>query len=427
VLRISPDGDVRHFAWQGGRAVEREMPVIAPDEEPARAARAQVKNPFQSALAAAKTLFPRPKKPERARWILLAQGALALALGIGAFVASAGRGATAGWRVLVTAFGVYALIDGALSFFGARREQPWRRLLSRVRGGAGLLLGLLVLRRGAAVEIFVVLVGVWAFVSGALRVAASAVLERMVDARWLRLVGWGSMIAGLVLLFWPTSSPLLKYALSAYLCYYGLGELLAGIFGQRLPRGAGSLKRALLMIVTIVAFAAPAGCGAVAQQAGRGAAEGAMGKLAAKIEQPDRFVDAAEAVKRRVIGGTLRELSEPERLHDVRRMATALGAGVIAGAAKGARVEELAPLFPECGGVDASTCLDRAVARVSGAAAAGVTREIRASLGVWPLVIAFGLGALTALSAVAIAKVAFRAAPSRAILRRSAPRRSARS
>lgn len=239
-LRISPDGHVRHLEWRDGRALEREMPVVAPDEDPHRASRSTPKNPFQAAKSAAKTLFPRPKKPERARWLLLVQGALALSLGIGALTISVGQGATAGWRVLVTAFGVYALIDGAISLFGAPREQPIRRLLSRVRGAAGLLLGLVALRRGYVVEIFVILVGLWAFVSGSLRVAASVVFKGMVESRWLLLVGAGSMVAGLALLLSPASAPVLKYALSAYLCYYGLGELLAGIFGQRLPRRAAS-------------------------------------------------------------------------------------------------------------------------------------------------------------------------------------------
>jgi hypothetical protein len=36
------------------------------------------------------------------------------------------------------------------------------------------------------------------------------------------------------LLFFPISTALLKFLLAGYLCYYGAGELLAGIFGQRL-------------------------------------------------------------------------------------------------------------------------------------------------------------------------------------------------
>jgi UDP-2,3-diacylglucosamine pyrophosphatase LpxH/uncharacterized membrane protein HdeD (DUF308 family) len=241
-LRISPDGHVRHLAWKDGRALERAMPIVAPDAKPGRPAAAP--NPFQSALSAARTLFPRPKKPEPARWLLLVQGALALAVGVAVAISSIGRGSAAGWQLLVTAFGAYALLDGALSLLGASREQPLKRLLSRVRGAASLLVGLVMLRRGYVVEVFVVLVGVWAFVSGALRVAASVVFKGMVDARWLSLVGAGSMLAGLVLLLWPPSAPLLKYALSGYLCYYGLGQMLAGVFGQRLPRGTGSLQRA---------------------------------------------------------------------------------------------------------------------------------------------------------------------------------------
>jgi UDP-2,3-diacylglucosamine pyrophosphatase LpxH/uncharacterized membrane protein HdeD (DUF308 family) len=240
-LRISPDGHVRCFEWKDGRAIEHEMPVVVPDPSPERAAPASAKNPFHSAVSAVKTLFPRPTKPERARWLLLVQGALALLLGIGALTVSFREGSSAGWRVLVTAFGAYALLDGAASLLAAQREQPIKRLLSRVRGGASILLGLAVLRRGYAAEIFVVLVGVWAFISGALRVAVAVVFKAMVDSRWLFLAGVGSMLAGLVLLLMPTSAPLLKYTLSGYLCYYGLAEILAGVFGQRLPRGGGRL------------------------------------------------------------------------------------------------------------------------------------------------------------------------------------------
>ncbi|XXX82206.1 UDP-2,3-diacylglucosamine diphosphatase [Sorangium sp. So ce134] len=236
-LRISPDGHVRYLEWKDGREIEREMPVVRPEARPGRAPKA-MENPVTSALSAARTLFPKPTRPERSRWVLIAQGALALSVGAGALTISVGQGSSAGWRLLVSAFAAYALADGALSLLGASREPPVRRLLSLVRGVASLLLGLLVLGRGYVVEIFVVLVGLWAFLSGALRVAASVVLKGMVESRWLFLVGTGSMLASLVLLSLPASAVLLKYALSGYLCYYGAGELLAGIFGQRLPRAA---------------------------------------------------------------------------------------------------------------------------------------------------------------------------------------------
>lgn len=242
-LRVSPSGHVRYLEWHDGAAVEHEMPVVS-DTKPERAPSA-ARHPLQASVAAVRTLFPKPKKPERSRWVLLAQGALALSLGIGALTVSVSRGSPQGLRLLVTAFGVYALLDGALSLIGSAREQPVKRLLYRARGVASLLLGLVVLRRGYVVEIFVILLGVWAFVTGALRIAASVLLKRMVESKWLLIVGVGSTIAGLVLLLVPASAVLLKFAVSGYLTYYGAGELLAGIFGQRERRATESSRELL--------------------------------------------------------------------------------------------------------------------------------------------------------------------------------------
>lgn len=232
-LRISPDADVRYLEWKEGHPVEHEMPVVL--EERAPVPDTKSRNPFRAALSAGRKLFPKPIKPQRSRWLLIVQGVLALALGIGALVLTVGKGSAAGWRFLIMSFGAYAVLDGVLSLVGSSRKQAMKRLLSRVRGVASILLGLVVLRRGYVVEIFVVLVGLSAFFAGASQVAASVVFKRMVDARWLLLVGAGSAVAGLVLLFFPTTAVLLKFVLVAYLCYYGAGELFAGVFGQRLP------------------------------------------------------------------------------------------------------------------------------------------------------------------------------------------------
>jgi UDP-2,3-diacylglucosamine pyrophosphatase LpxH/uncharacterized membrane protein HdeD (DUF308 family) len=233
-LRISADGDIRYHEWKDDRPVECEMPVVLEEGEPARETRRST-NPFRGALSAGRKLFPKPIRPQRARWVLIVQGALALALGIGALAVSIGKGSSAGWRLLVTAFGAYALLDGVISLLGPSRMQPVKRLLSRVRGAASILLGLVVLRHGYAVQMFAVLVGLSAFFAGALQVAASVVFKRMVDSRWLLLVGAGTALTGLVLLLLPTSAVLLKFILAGYLSYYGTGQLLAGVFGQRLP------------------------------------------------------------------------------------------------------------------------------------------------------------------------------------------------
>jgi UDP-2,3-diacylglucosamine pyrophosphatase LpxH/uncharacterized membrane protein HdeD (DUF308 family) len=240
-LRIGPDGFVRYLEWVKGRAVEHAMPVVVAEASRARTTRVLAKHPFEVPLAAVRTLFPRPRKPERARLALLAQGVLALALGIGTLFIGISKGSTEGLRLLVTTFGVYALVDGALSLASAFRETPLRAILFRVRGVAGFILGIVVLRRGYIVDVFVILVGIWAFLTGALRVAASRVFQRFVRSTWMFVVGAISMIAGLVLLMLPTSAALLKYALATYLCYYGLTEVWAAVFGRRAsaPSSAG--------------------------------------------------------------------------------------------------------------------------------------------------------------------------------------------
>jgi uncharacterized membrane protein HdeD (DUF308 family) len=183
-LRISPDGHVRHLDWKEGRAIEHGAPVVLSDAKPDRAPSA-AKNPFSAAVSSVRTFFPKAQKRERSRWVLVLQGTLAIAVGVGAVVVSVGEGSSAGLRLLASAFGCFALLDGALSLWGASREQPVKRLLYRARGGASLLLGLVVLRHRAAVELFMILVGVWAFLAGALGVAASAVFQRMLESTWL--------------------------------------------------------------------------------------------------------------------------------------------------------------------------------------------------------------------------------------------------
>jgi UDP-2,3-diacylglucosamine pyrophosphatase LpxH/uncharacterized membrane protein HdeD (DUF308 family) len=237
-LRISPDGHVRYLEWSQGRPVEQAMPVVASSVETGRAP-AAAKHPFEAPMAAVRRLFPKLKKPEQSRLILIGQGTLAFALGIAGLAVTASHGTAEGLRLLVTGFGVYALLDGALSLIGASRQQLLGRLLDRVRGVASALLGLVVLLRGHVVEIFVVLVGAWALLTGALRVGATMLFRHMVASQWLLLAGLGSMLAGLVLLLLPASAYLLGIGLSVYFWYYGGSEILSGIFGQRHPLSRG--------------------------------------------------------------------------------------------------------------------------------------------------------------------------------------------
>ena len=218
-----------------------------------------------------------------------------------------------------------------------------------------------------------------------------------------------------------------------------------------------------------LALASQAGCG-IAERAGKGATAGALGALAGRVPDREELKQLAKGIKQRAAGGVVDELSQPERLEDIQRIAAALAAGTVAGASRaasgappeavsGAREQgshvtravtpveavaqqaarafsqqitlelgrtgdgplatslgattgqvtasmargargELAPLFPECRGEDASKCLDRAVERLSRASSAGVAAGIRESLGVWPLVLAAFVGALSTLALI---------------------------
>jgi hypothetical protein len=224
--------------------------------------------------------------------------------------------------------------------------------------------------------------------------------------------------------------------------------------------------RRVTSIALTLALASQAGCG-IAERAGKGAAEGALGNLAGRVPEREELKQLAKGIKQRAAGGVVSELSQPERLEDIQRIAAALAAGTVSGASRaasgapeavsgtrergsretravtpveaiaqqaarafsqqitlelgrtgdgplatslgatteqvtasmvrGAR-EELAPLFPECRGADASKCLDSAVERLSRASSAGVAAGVRESLGVWPLVLAFAVGVFFALA-----------------------------
>jgi hypothetical protein len=198
-------------------------------------------------------------------------------------------------------------------------------------------------------------------------------------------------------------------------------------------------------IALAIALAPQPGCG-VAQRTARGAAEAAIGTLARKAGDHERFSSLTEGLKRRAAVAAVDELSRPEHLGAIQRIAAAMAGGTVSGASKAATPAEaiaeraarafsrqlvaelgpsgegplgtslsalterltasmargarghLTPLFPECSGADASGCLDRTVERMSRAGTAGVAAGVRESLGIWPLVLAFGGGVISTIA-----------------------------
>lgn len=228
-LRIDAEGHVRYLEWKDGQPIELGAPLVRPEDK-------EKKNPLKKASETVHLLFPRPTRPDEPRLLIMGQGALALGPGLWAFYLSFSEGLSAALSFLITAFGLYALASGALNLLGASREAYFRRLIARTVGTLSMLLGLVFLTHRDSLVIFTLLVGVWALLAGGLRVAIAALLRGMVEGRWLGLVGVGSMLAGLLLLFLPPSALLLAQVIAGYLCFSGGGDLLGGIFGRRRGR-----------------------------------------------------------------------------------------------------------------------------------------------------------------------------------------------
>lgn len=226
-LRIDPEGHVRHFAWKDGRAIEQ-VPKVLLGEEKER----KRKNPIRAARESLQALFPRPTAPRGSRWTELIQGLLAFGLAVAVAWVLVTHSLSTALILLVSAFGIYGVADGGLVLLAARRQHPTKRLLDRVRGGTSVLLGLVVLVRADTPQILAILIGIWALMVGILRFAAGTLLRRVVDSRWLRLVGIVGIVGGLVLLLMPRVTMMMTWAVPALLGAYGLGEILGGTFGQ---------------------------------------------------------------------------------------------------------------------------------------------------------------------------------------------------
>lgn len=82
------------------------------------------------------------------------------------------------------------------------------------------------------------------------------------------------------------------------------------------------------------------GCG-VAQRAGKGAAEGALGAVARKMGDHEGIKQMTEGVKRRVVGGAVDELSLPEQLKRLQQIAAAMAEGTVSGVSRASMMAAL--------------------------------------------------------------------------------------
>jgi uncharacterized membrane protein HdeD (DUF308 family) len=161
----------------------------------------------------------------------LSRGLLAVTIGVAPFVLP---GMT--FDVLVLLFGAFAFVDGILLFFfgllaAGEHEQWWPLVLS---GMAGVAVGVLTIFQPAAMALALVLViGIWAVVTGLLEIVAASRVRKVITTEWLMgFSGVVSMIFGVLVLAQPGPGALaLVYLFGFYAIL--LGALQIG-FGFRL-------------------------------------------------------------------------------------------------------------------------------------------------------------------------------------------------
>jgi uncharacterized membrane protein HdeD (DUF308 family) len=131
-------------------------------------------------------------------WSLVIRGIVGILLGILAFV---WPGVTL--AVLVTLFGMYALIDGVVSIVGAVRaagaRERWGALL--LEGIVGLLAAAVTFAwPGITALALVYIIAAWAVITGILEIAAAIRLRQHISGEWLlAIAGALSIVFGVII------------------------------------------------------------------------------------------------------------------------------------------------------------------------------------------------------------------------------------
>ena len=156
-------------------------------------------------------------------WTFILRGLLAIAFGILAFVAPVW-----GLAILVALFGAWALIDGVTSVWTGIRTRNVDRnwWLEILEGLVSIVAGLIAfILPGFAAEVLVILIAVWAIVTGVFQIwAAIRLRERIRGEFWLGLAGVASILFGVILLVFPAGGAL------ALVWLIGSGAIAVGVF-----------------------------------------------------------------------------------------------------------------------------------------------------------------------------------------------------
>jgi len=160
--------------------------------------------------------------------MVVVRGLLAILFGLIAFF---WPGLT--WLLLILTFGFYAIVDGVLAMLSglvSSKYSPrwWVFLLEGlISVGAGVVA---LVRPGLAGFALIVVLAIWAILTGSLEIAAAIRLRREITNEWmLAFGGFISIVLGVLLLFQPATGGLVvTLMIGAYALIFGILLVMLG-------------------------------------------------------------------------------------------------------------------------------------------------------------------------------------------------------
>jgi uncharacterized membrane protein HdeD (DUF308 family) len=162
-------------------------------------------------------------------WVVALRGVFAILYGLTALM---WPGLTL--EILVMFFGAYALVDGIFAIMAAFTNRAghdsWWVLL--LEGLVDIIVGLIAFARpGLTTFVLLYIIAFWALTTGILEIVAAVRLRKEIEGEWLlALSGIGSLVFGVLLLFFPAAGALtIAFMIGAYAILFGIMFLSLGL------------------------------------------------------------------------------------------------------------------------------------------------------------------------------------------------------
>lgn len=162
-------------------------------------------------------------------WLVVLRGALAILFGLLAFLMPG-----LAWLSLIVLFGTYAVLDGVVAMMtgliSSKYSPRWWGFL--LEGLVSVAAGVIALvRPDIAGLALIVVISVWAMLTGILEIAAAIRLRRELSNEWmLGFGGFLSIVLGVLLILQPAAGGLVvTLMIGAYALVFGIALVALGI------------------------------------------------------------------------------------------------------------------------------------------------------------------------------------------------------